>query len=88
MRVHGAPYSVRLSTAHAHFATVSSSLRIFVVTTFIYLMHYSRFVFININNVDVLTIIPDLSRLIGITFAVLYVANCHRIVIDAYAVQF
>ena len=40
------------------------------------------------NNVDVLTIIFDLSGLIGITFAVLYVATCYRIVIDACAVQF
>ena len=40
------------------------------------------------NNVDLLTIFSVLSRLIGITFAVLYVANCHGIVIDTCAVQF
>ena len=40
------------------------------------------------NNVDVLTIISELSRLIGITFVVIYVATCHRIVLDACAVRF
>ena len=40
------------------------------------------------NNVDVLKIISDLNRLIGIKFAVLYVVTCRRIVIGTCAVQF